>query len=388
MNKIIITCPNRITPYLSQEVADLGFPIVAENPSSVETEGTMIDTYTLNLHLRTAHRVLYWLKDFTAFNADDLYAKVSEIAWEKYINVQSFLTIDSIIDNPTIANSLFANVRCKDAIVDRMNKKFGQRPNSGSERKGAVIFLYWKNNDVSLYLDTSGETLAKHSYRKHPSLAPLQESLAAAMVYATGWKGESHFVNPMTGSGTLAIEAAMIATKRAPGLLRNNFAFMHYNDFDSKAWSVIRRKASSQQIKKPACQIIASDIDKKALIAAYNNAQTAGVEHLITFEECDFTQTTIPQDESKGIIMLNPEYGERLGEVEELKEVYKGIGDFFKQHCQGYKGYIFTGNPTLAKSIGLHTKRKIPFYNSKIDCRLLEFELYEGSKKVKVEEEN
>jgi len=381
MNKILITCANKITPYLAQEIENLGFEITAEYNSAVEIQGSFHDTYTLNLHLRTANRVLYWLKDFVAFNAEDLYAKVLEMPWEKYLNPESYLTVDSIVDNPTIANTLYPNVKCKDAIVDRMVQKTGSRPNSGPEPKGAMIFLYWKNNDVSIYLDTSGEVLSKHGYRKHPFQAPLQENLAASIIYATKWNKNTHFINPMTGSGTLAIEAAMIALNKPPGILRNNFAFMHYNEFDKKIWSAVRRKANTGIEKKLDIQIIATDISPKAIQAAQANAEIAGVAQYIQFSVCDFRETPIPSDK-KGVIILNPEYGLRLGQEEELKSTYQAIGDFFKQHCQGYTGYIFTGNDNLAKHVGLHTNKKIPFYNAKIECKLLRYELYEGTKKT------
>ncbi|MDW8301210.1 MAG: class I SAM-dependent RNA methyltransferase [Bacteroidia bacterium] len=379
MNKILITCANRTTPYLAQEIEQLGFSVVSEYPSAVEIQGTFHDTYTLNLHLRTANRVLYWIKDFVAFNAEDLYAKVLEIPWEKYLNPESYLTVDSIVDNPTIINSLYPNVKCKDAIVDRMSQKIGKRPNSGPEPKGAVVFLYWKNNDVSVYLDTSGEVLSKHSYRKYPFQAPLQESLAASIILAAEWDKNTHFINPMTGSGTLAIEAAMMALNKPPGILRSNFAFMHYQEFDKKIWSAIRRKANAAVKKNLDIKIIATDINPDAIQAAQANAAIAGVQQYIQFKVCDFRQTPIPQDK-KGIIIFNPEYGMRLGQEENLKNTYQAIGDFLKQKCQGYTGYIFTGNDTLTKYIGLHASKKIPFYNAKIECKLLKYELYEGSK--------
>jgi putative N6-adenine-specific DNA methylase len=185
----------------------------------------------------------------------------------------------------------------------------------------------------------------------------------------------------MCGSGTLAIEAAMIALRKAPGLLRNNFGFMHLKGFDKSAWNILRKKAAAVSRKSLHGKIIATDINQEAVEAAKKNAMTAGVAHLMDFGVCDYAETPVP--EGGGVVMLNPEYGERLGRLEELKETYRGIGDFFKKRCQGYKGYIFTGNLDLAKKVGLRTKRRIPFFNSNIECRLLEYELYEGSKKGK-----
>ena len=182
----------------------------------------------------------------------------------------------------------------------------------------------------------------------------------------------------MCGSGTLAIEAALIALKRAPGLLRSNFGLKHVMGFDSEAWSTLRKEVHVQSKKDLPFRIIATDIDKKAVEAAKKNAQTAGVDQIIEFHVCDFNDTPIPEE--KGIVILNPEYGHRLGKQHKLEETYKGIGDFFKNKCAGFTGYVFTGNMALAKKVGLRTSRRLIFFNAKIECRLLEYHMYVGSK--------
>jgi putative N6-adenine-specific DNA methylase len=275
---------------------------------------------------------------------------------------------------------MFPSLKVKDAIVDRILQKTGKRPNSGPDRHRLVFQLFWKKDRCWLYLNTSGRKISDRSYRKMPHKAPLRESLAAGIILATEYDGQQSFVAPMCGSGTLPIEAALIAQKRAPGLLRSSFGFMYCKDFDEKNWQELRAQArrQSQKSATPA-RIIASDIDENAIKAAKKNAITAGVDHLIEFTVCDFAETPVPQQ--KGIIVLNPEYGQRLGEISQLEETYKRIGDFFKQRCAGYTGYIFTGNMELAKKVGLRTSRRIPFYNAEIECRLLKYDLYEGSKK-------
>ncbi|MEA3470142.1 MAG: class I SAM-dependent RNA methyltransferase [Thermodesulfobacteriota bacterium] len=380
-SSILITCPREIPPYLKNEILSLGFPVRSEFIAAVETEGTLEDTMKLNLFLRTGHRVLYLLKKFRAANPDELYKKVSEITWEEYIRKDGYLSVSSSVNNPSITDTRFANRKCKDAIVDRFYKKYGQRPDSGPGRDDAVIYLYWENDRCSIYLDTSGAPLPRRGYRKIPFKAPMQETLAAATIIATGWNGEENFINPMCGSGTLAIEAALIALNKAPGLLRDNFGFMHIRGFKKDLWTDLRNGASSEVKESIKGKIIATDIDPRAIEAARKNARMAGVGNLINFGIADYSQTFVP--EGSGIVMVNPEYGERMGEIEELKDIYRGIGDYFKKSCQGYRGYIFTGNSNLAKQVGLRTKRKIPFYNSNIECRLLEYDLYEGSKKDK-----
>jgi putative N6-adenine-specific DNA methylase len=236
---------------------------------------------------------------------------------------------------------------------------------------------------ATIYLDTSGDTIAKHGYRKIPFKAPLQESLAAAIILASKWDRKQNFLNPMCGSGTLAIEAAMLAVNKAPGLLRSNFGFIHIKGFNNDQWEEMRRDARLKTLRKTGGKIIATDISQPAIDAALKNAMTAGVNHLIEFKKCDFRETDVPGN--GGVVIINPEYGERLGEESELEFVYKEIGDFFKKKCKGYTGYVFTGNLNLAKKIGLKSKRRIEFYNGNIDCRLLEYELYEGTRKVKKE---
>lgn len=209
----------------------------------------------------------------------------------------------------------------------------------------------------------------------------MQETLAAAVIMASKWNGSGHFINPMCGSGTLAIEAAFMGLNRAPGLLRDNFGFMHLKGFNESLWKELRAQAKKEAGKAVKLRIIATDIRKEAVEAARKNAATAGVKHLIEFSVCDYSETPIP--DGGGIVILNPEYGERMGKIHELESVYKGIGDFFKQKCGGYTGYIFTGNFELAKKVGLRSKRRVQFFNGGIECRLLEYELYAGSKKNK-----
>lgn len=379
--KILITCPKGMPPFLKQELLALNFPVLSEHVAGVETEGSFDDTLRLNLHLRTGHRVLFVVKEFTAAHADELYSMLSRIAWEQYIPEDGYLCITSSVDNPSIKDTRFASLKCKDAIVDRVKAIRGTRPDSGSERNRSVVHLYWKDDQCTVYLDTSGEPLSRRGYRKIPLSAPMQETLAAAVVLATGWDGSGNFINPMCGSGTLAIEAALIGLNRAPGLLRSNYGFMHLKGYSEAFWSDLREKAKKEAKKSLSNRIIATDISAHAVEAAKKNAETAGVEHQIEFRICNFSDTPLP--EGGGVIVLNPEYGERMGEVEKLVGVYKAIGDYFKQKCGGFIGYVFTGNPGLAKKVSLKPKRTFQFFNSGIECRLLEYELYEGTRKFK-----
>ena len=382
-SRIIVTCSNRLSPFLQQEIVELGFTPIRVFKTGVELKGTLEDCMWLNLNFLCASQVLFSINEFAARNAEELYNHLLHLEWEDIIAADGYFSITSNVDNDTINNSLFANVKVKDAIADRFRNRTGQRPNSGPELDKVVIHLYWKEDVAEIFIDTSGETLSKHGYRKIPGKAPMLEALAAATLLATKWDRKSPFINPMCGSSTLAIEAALLATHRMPGLFRNNYAFMHLVGFDFDLYAVQRKKLAEAIINVRDLKIIATDISSDAVNISKINAAAAGVEDLIEFAIGDFATTPIPADQS-GVIYFNPEYGDRLGVEAELEITYGRIGDFMKQQCKGYTGYIFTGNLELAKKIGLKPKRRIEFYTSKIDCRLFEYELYAGTKRIDI----
>jgi len=379
-NKVIITCNKRLSPYLVEEVKSLGYTIVRDFPTGVELNITLTECIKLNLNLRCASQILYCIGSFKANNPEELYREVVDLEWEELIDFAGYFSVTSNVDNPTITTPLFANLKVKDAIVDRFRAKKDIRPNSGSDNNKTVVHLYWKDSDADIFIDTSGETLAKHGYRKIPGKAPMLEALATSTIMSTTWDQKSPFVNPMCGSGTLAIEAALLATNRRPGLYRMNYGFMHILGYDEEAFFAERRILKEQVIKNVDLTIIATDISEDAVEVSRRNAKTAGVDTLITFEVCDFADTPVPEG-GRGVVVFNPEYGERLGEHSKLELTYKRIGDFLKQDCKGYTGYIFTGNPDLAKKIGLKASRKLEFYNGKLDCRMMEYELYDGTRR-------
>ena len=387
-SKILITCSRGLVDYTRQEVEHLGYEISSQHNTGLEIEGDQYDTMLLNLYLRTAYNVLFLLKQFKCNSPDELYHNVIELPWEEMISPSEYLSVVGKIDTESIDNTMYPSMKVKDAIVDRIAREAGSRPDSGKDRNKVVIQLYWKKDRCWLYLNTSGIKISDRNYRKMPHTAPLRESLAAAIIMATGYDGSQPLICPMCGSGTLAIEGALIASGRVPGLLRSNYGFMHMKYFDEPTWQQMRSTAlkkskmrGGKAAFKPA-RIIATDNDPKAIEAARKNAMTAGVSHLIDFDLCEFDETVMPPE--AGIIVMNPGYGSRLGEMEQLKNTYQRIGDFFKQKCAGYTGYVFTGNPELGKKVGLRTSRRFEFYNANIECRLLKYELYTGTQKKTV----
>ena len=376
---ILITCGPGLRDYLEAELKDLGFAVVSTHSGGVVTRGSFIDCMRLNYSLRTAYNVLYLLREFKCGSTESLYKQIGMVAWEKIIDPSEHLCVLSHVDTWTVSNSMYPNLKVKDAIVDRISKKAGSRPTSGPDRSGVVVNLFWKLDKAWVYLNTSGVKISDRSYRKMPHKAPLRESLAAGMMMATGYDGSQNLVLPMCGSGTLAIEATLMAMNRPPGGLRSDYGFKHVKVFQEGLWEEIRADVRKTVRKDGvAGRVIATDIDRQAIAAARQNARTAGVDHLIELVVCDFADTEVPA--GGGIVVMNPEYGLRLGESGELEKKYKRIGEFLKQRCAGYTAYILSGNKTLTSALGLKASRRMVFFNGNIECRLLKYELYKGSR--------
>ncbi|MDH5604239.1 MAG: THUMP domain-containing protein [Cyclobacteriaceae bacterium] len=376
---ILITCLPELGKVLASEVKDMNFPVVEEKSKYVKTRGTMLDVYRMNLWLRTASHVYFRLTSFRARDAEELYAAVLNIPWEEIMDSSIYFSVHSYVDNDTINDNRYANLKVKDAIVDRMVDKTGKRPDSGPEKTMASFYLFWVDKEATIYIDTSGQTLSRRGYRVTTVPAPMAESLAAAIVLISEWDKKTPFINPMCGSGTIAIEAALYSHRLPPSPGRTNYGFMHIKGFDKEKWVALLEEAKLLATHENSPLIRATDHSRQAMVATRNNAEKAGVLEFMEIKKCDFEDTAIP--EIPGIIMLNPEYGERIGEINELEITYNRIGNFLKQQCKDYKGYIYTGNPLLAKKIGLKTSRRMIFFNAKIECRLLEYEVYSGTKK-------
>ena len=370
---LVIPCAPGCSGVLSRELADLGFAVTWTGETAVETEGTLDDCMRLNLHVRTGHRVLYMVGGFSARNPDELYAKTLDVPWEDYLDADGYFSVDVSVDTPTIRNDMFAALKVKDAVCDRFREVAGHRPDSGNEDRGAKIFLHWSGRDAALYLDTTGPALSRRGYRVESSAAPMRESLAAAVILSSKWDGDGNFVNPMCGGGTLAIEAALIASRRPPAMLRGDFAFMSLRGYDPAAWRALRTQALASIRREIPGEIICSDIDSAAIAAAQANAAEASVDDLIRFEVCDFAATPVPEKPlPNSVAILNPPYGDRMGEALKLRKTYRAIGDFCLAHAEDFTGYVFTASAELADQITLRRSREIPFFAGAKEARLLE----------------
>lgn len=381
---ILITCPREIPPILAREVESLSLPVQRVLPAAVETSGTLDDCMRLNLWLRTAHRVLLRLGSWSARSADEMYEAITSLPWHEWIRANGYVSVVSSINTPQIDNTMYANMRCKDAIVDQIRSKKGVRPSSGPDTSQSVVFLYWHDDALMVYVDTSGQPLSDRGYRLHPAKAPMRETLAAAVILSTRWSPEYPFVNPMCGSGTLGIEAAMIGANIAPGSIRRNMGLLHLLPFEAGGWQRLRSDARDAE-RTARLEIHCSDVDPRVIRQARENARAAGVSASIAvrdFREVTRVESAAATEEGGPVIILNPEFGLRLGDERVLRGVYRDIGDLFKQRFKGYTGYVFTGNFALAKEIGLRSSRRMTFWSADLECRLLEFELYEGTKKA------
>lgn len=370
------TCDNGLAPYLADELAGLGFPARRTHRNGVEISATGADCMRLCLSSRIAYTFLYQLLDFPCRNADTLYRTCAAYPWEEVIAPEAEISVTCRVNTPSVNDTRYPVLKLKDAIVDRLREKRGARPNSSNERNGAVIHLNWQEGHAWVFLNTAGQKLSDRGYRRSPGGAPLRETLAAAILQAMGYDGTQPLVNPMCGSGTLAIEAALIMRRCAPGLLRDRYGFQHLQGYSPEAYLQQRQALTKAKKNSGYPPIIASDISPDAVATARRNAATAGVDNLIKFQVGDFRETVVPAENSA--IVLNPPYGERLGEVQELESLYKAIGDWFKQKCQGCTGYVFTGNRELGKKVGLHPDRRFEFFNAKIECRLFRYGIYAG----------
>jgi len=394
---IVISCAKGLVPQTSNHLERMGYKIANRGDTTVTVNGGMRDIMRLNLQLRTAHRVLVPLMRSQCHNLDYLYHDMYQVPWDQFIEPEGYFTVNSIVYNDTVRDTRMPGLKAKDAIADKMRSVFGMRPDSGREFIGASIFIYWEGDNLEVYLDTTGEALSRRGYRKLPWKAPMQETLAASCVLESGWDGNTPFVAPMCGSGTPAIEAALIAINRAAGSFKSHFGFMSLNGYrqiipgekagvsvrkrfgvsPEQIWKSMVAEAKEQEKTENLPPIIATDISEEAVEIARMNAIAAGVSQYITFSQCDFAATKVP--EQKGVVFMNPEYGERMGEESKLGELYGRIGDFLKQRCVGYTGCVFTGSMELSRMVGLRSSRRVPFYNGPIECRLLVYDLFEGA---------
>jgi putative N6-adenine-specific DNA methylase len=368
------TCGRGVEPVLADELRALGAGGVEPGRGGVHFGGDQALLYQANLWLRTAIRVLRPVLEATVTSPDELYDAVRSLDWSRYLTPEHTLAVDCNVRDSHITHSKYAALRTKDAICDQFVERTDRRPSVDVDEPMVGLNLHIYRDQAVLSLDSSGESLHKRGYRPIQTRAPLNEALAAAIVLLTGWKGDTAFVDPLCGSGTLPIEAAWLALRRPPGLTRRRFGFQGWMDFDVRLWTSLRDEARRGVLRRLPAPVLGSDARGDAVAFAIDNARAAGIGHLLRFEKRDVRDFRPPEG-PPGVVVCNPPYGERLGEEKELRGLYRLLGEVFAGRCRGWTAFVFTGNPRLASAIGLEPAQQTPLFNGKIPCRLLRFDL-------------
>ncbi|WP_258049089.1 class I SAM-dependent RNA methyltransferase [Hymenobacter sp. NBH84] len=368
---------------LADELYQLGAHIEKVGQRAVEFSGDKQLLYEAVLWCRTAMRILVPFAGFYARDEKALYREVGRIDWQEFIGADQTFAITAVVNKSSFEHSLFVAQLTKDAIVDQFRNRTGQRPSVDVKNPDIRLHLHMLENEVTLSLDAAGDSLHRRGYRQQTNVAPLNEVLAAGLLLLTGWDGKKTLIDPMCGSGTLLTEAALIAQRIAPGLYhQGKFGFENWPDFEAALWESVQLDARQMRLEEPQAYLAGSDISREYIELARENVDAADLEDFIRLGVRDVAEAKAPAKEAPGIVIMNPPYGERIGQESEMEALYKTIGDTLKAGFQGYDAYIFTGNLEAAKRIGLKTSRRVPLYNGPIECRLLKYELYQGSRKA------
>ncbi|MDR3606878.1 MAG: THUMP domain-containing protein [Oligoflexia bacterium] len=373
---------------LELEVKEAGGESVAVTRAGVAFQGSLEAAYRLCLWSRIANRVLLPLNRFPASNPEKLYGGVKAIRWSDHIGKgdETTIAVDFSASQSQITHTHFAALKVKDAIVDQLRSVRGARPSIDVMRPDVRINVYLLKDEATVSIDLSGDSLHKRGYRDDGAFAPLKENLAAGILMNTGWKeavrsgncADFSLLDPMCGSGTLPLEAAQMAADIAPGLGKEYYGFQKWLGHVPAVWNRLVAEAEERRVRdrKKLPRIVGYDADFRVVRAAIANVERAGLRQNIHIEKRELS--ACERISERGIFVVNPPYGERLGEVEELRGLYKEIGDTMKKKFQGWEGYVFTGSPELAKEVGLKPSRKIVLFNGAIECRLFRYELFGG----------
>lgn len=373
-NKLFATCARGLERVLADELRTLGAADVEPGRGGVQFRGDQAILYKANLWLRTAIRVLKPILETPVTSPEELYDAVRTIDWSSYMTPEHTLAVDCNVRDSSITHSHYAALKTKDAICDQFVEKVGRRPSVDVEEPMVFLNLHIYKDEAVLSLDSSGESLHKRGYRPIQTKAPLNEALAAGLVLLTGWRGDVPFVDPLCGSGTLCIEAAWLALNRPPGLTRKRFGFQGWMDFDVALWTELRDEARRHVKKALVHSMLGSDVRRDAVEFARGNAKAAGIGNLLRFTVKDVKDFQ-PPEESPGVLLCNPPYGERIGEEKDLVALYRTLGEVLRSRCAGWKAFVFTGNARLARQIGLKPIEQIHLFNGRIPCRLLRFDV-------------
>lgn len=364
---------------LAKELKDLGAEEVTVLKRAVSFAGDKKMMYKANFNLRTALRILKPVFSFQASDNDQLYKAIYDFDWSKYIKLGHTIAIDAVVNSKYFNNSQYVELKVKDAIVDQFRERIGKRPSVDLENPSIRINIHISEDNCDVLLDSSGDSLHKRGYRVSTDIAPLNEVLAAGMIMLSGWEGKTDFVDPMCGSGTLLIEAALIAMGIPPGIYRKRFGFENWLDFDPDLFCEVTEDDSST--KDFNCEIVGSDISPKAIQIARTNLRNASLHNKVKLNVCSFEETSGASFQHKGLLVTNPPYGERMRKTN-IFSFYKAVGDHLKKEYTGFDAWIISSNFDALKYFGLHPDKTYTLYNGALECKFQRFLLYAGSRKT------
>lgn len=373
---LFITCAQYIEPLLADELTQLGFEHIEAGFRGVHVKNVNIEAvYRINYLSRLAGRVLMPITNFRCYESKSLYGGIMKVDWLQYIPRGKTFAIDANVSHPKLRNSLFAAQVAKDAICDQLRGRTGSRPSIDTKDPDVQLNLYIQGQSAVMSIDTSGKPLNRRGYRLETVEAPLQETLAAALLSLSKYQGNEILCDPCCGSGTILIEAALMASKTPPGFLRKEWGFFNLPDFSQIEWLKVKNEADAKKIDLPKQQIFGCDINKQAVHAAKVNIRATGFHQQIEVIQCDFREFLPPV--LPNLVITNPPHGRRLEEEATLCPLYRSLGDFLKRKTtKPAKGFVFTGSPMLSKEVGLAAKRRHVLDNSGIESRLLEYDLF------------
>jgi putative N6-adenine-specific DNA methylase len=366
---------------LSTELQRLGARNVEILNRAVSFTGDKGFMYKANLCLRTALRILVPIETFKVSDEKSLYEAIQSINWENYMDVTDTLAIDTVLSSDLFTHSQYLSQKAKDAIVDQFRAKHNERPSVDLDNPTLRIHLHVLGDTCTVAFDSSGDSLHKRGYRDKTNLAPLNEVLAAGMILLSGWDKRSTLVDPMCGSGTILIEAAMIANNIPPGYYREGYGFEKWKKFmafDQELFNMIFDSAINK-ITNHEQKIIGCDISRNVAKKAKENVKLAKVDDIVTVQTCAMQEMEVPA--GRGVVIMNPPYGERMVK-DNIEELYKSIGDTFKKNFSGYDCWVISSNMEAFKHVGLRPSRKIALFNGPLECRFMKFEMYQGTKKT------
>lgn len=372
MTPYFATCARNLETVLAAELARIEADDITPGRGGVRFTGDAVTVYRANLWLRTAVRILRPVLEAEVGSPDELYDAVRSLDWSEYTNPDRTLAVDCNVRDSRITHSQYASRRVKDAICDQFRERTGRRPSVDVERPALGLNLHIHRDQAVLSLDACWDSLHKRGYRPIQSRAPLNEALAAGLLLHLGYDGSVPLVDFMCGSGTFIVEGSWLALNRPPGLTRKWFGFYGWPDFDAGLWSAVREEARRGVLPKLPAPIQGSDVRRDAVEFARENAKLAGVGHQLRFDRLDLKDARPPEG-PPGWIVLNPPYGERLGEEQELVPLYRAIGETVAAHWPGWRLAVFTANARLARQIRLKRSRTTPFFNGGLECNLYEF---------------